>query len=260
MMAALSRWVRQGAAAACLTASLGACATAERPAASAPWPERIRRVAEATERGGDPATATELLRAAVRADPADAGARLALGRQLLRAGDGAEAARLFAEAEALVPEDLEARVGAAQAALLLRDDGAAVAILTAVLARAPRHTGALIAMGVALDRRGEHEAAQRQYRLALAVDPGSRAARNNLGLSLALSGQAGSAVSMLEPLRDVADPRAPRYRQNLALALAIAGRVPEAEALLARDLGQDAARGDADLLAELGRAAFLPDR
>jgi Flp pilus assembly protein TadD len=81
---------------------------------------------------------------------------------------------------------------------------------------------ALNAAGIAFDLLGRSREAQQSYRAALALQPDDRAARNNLGLSLALSGAYEQAIAELSKL--TLDPGAtPRMRQNLALALGLKG-------------------------------------
>lgn len=62
------------------------------------------------------------------------------------------------------------------------------------------------AMGILRDQAGEHQAAQALYRKALERDPENRSLRNNLGLSLALSGQRDAAIEVLAEL--AVDPEA----------------------------------------------------
>jgi Flp pilus assembly protein TadD len=89
------------------------------------------------------------------------------------------------------------------------------------LALDPRNIAALGLLGIAHDNIGEHGPAQEAYRAGLTLAPQDWGLRNNLGLSLLLSGRADEAVAALEPSeRDTTAPR--RMRHNLALALAAA--------------------------------------
>jgi len=63
--------------------------------------------------------------------------------------------------------------------------------------------------------------------------------RNNLGLSLALSGAYDDAVAQLSMLT-LERGATPRMRQNLALALGLKGDATNAARILRADLGEDA--------------------
>ena len=94
---------------------------------------------------------------------------------------------------------------------------------------------------MARDVQGHHAAAQDAYRLALGAAPAFTAAQVNLGLSLALSGNADEAVRQLRPLAAAPDA-APLVRQDLALALTLNGRKDEASAMLGHDMRPDQVR------------------
>ena len=73
---------------------------------------------------------------------------------------------------------------------------------------------------------------------ALDAAPELDAARVNMGLSLALAGDAGKAIEILRPL--ASSPAAsPRVRHDYATALAMAGDRAGAERLLRPDMTQD---------------------
>ena len=91
------------------------------------------------------------------------------------------------------------------------------------------------AYGVALDQIGEHGEARRQYQTALQRSPDNASVMNNLGLSLALSGNLSEAELTLRKAAIAKDGTA-RIRQNLALVLAFAGKASEAERLARSDL------------------------
>src|SRR3546814_16350325 len=62
------------------------------------------------------------------------------------------------------------------------------------------------ALGILRDQAGEHEAAQAFYRSALERDPTNLSVRNNLGLSLALTGKRDEAIELMAEL--AVDPEA----------------------------------------------------
>lgn len=75
------------------------------------------------------------------------------------------------------------------------------------------------ALGIIRDQAGEHEAAQALYRTGLGFDSTNHSLRNNLGLSLALSGQREEAIEVLAAL--AVDPEVDRtVLRNLEAAYA----------------------------------------
>jgi Flp pilus assembly protein TadD len=187
-------------------------------------------VADVALAHGSPETALHVAQAALARDGRDVRALVEEGRALAALGRRQEAAAAYAQAAAAAPDDLDAAMGLGR--LLLQTDPAAAA---ETFARArekhPGDVALLVDAGIADDLLGRHEAAQREYRAALAAEPGRTAASVNLGLSLALSGRSAEALSILRPL--AADPAAtPRIRQDLAAALALAGDATGAAAVL----------------------------
>jgi Flp pilus assembly protein TadD len=149
---------------------------------------------------GKSGLAEQAYRAAVKSDPRFAGAQLGLGRTLIRTDPKAAEAAFLA------------------ASTMQRDNAIALSNL-----------------GVARDLQKHHAAAQEAYRAALAVAPEMSDVRVNLGLSLALSGQADAAVQILRPL--ATDPGATQiWHADLAVALARSGDLAGARrALLTPD-------------------------
>ena len=90
-------------------------------------------------------------------------------------------------------------------------------------------------MGVAHDMLGNAVQAQDAYRSGLAVAPSSLRLSNNLGLSLALSGDYSEAIKILEAVVEMPDAGI-RHRQNLALAYGLAGFSERARTVGRQDL------------------------
>lgn len=96
-------------------------------------------------------------------------------------------------------------------------------------------------IAVAYDVSGDHSAAQAYYRVALEIEPGNLAARSNLGLSLALSGDHLQSIKVLKSA--VAHPYATREQQRmLAAAYALAGDLPAAAEIGGPGFDEAAAR------------------
>lgn len=89
--------------------------------------------------------------------------------------------------------------------------------------------------GVALDELKRHHDAQQSYRAGLAKFPNDRALRNNLALSLAMTGNFVEAERLLRPLAEDAQATA-RTRENLALVLGLKGDAAGADLVSRPDL------------------------
>lgn len=93
----------------------------------------------------------------------------------------------------------------------------------------------LVDRGVALDAVGRHAEAQTSYRAVLATSPRHVSARNDLALSLAVTGQYDEAVALLTPLAR-SSAATPRIRENLALVYGLMGDADRAATLSRADL------------------------
>lgn len=92
------------------------------------------------------------------------------------------------------------------------------------------------AMGIVLDMQRKHKEAQEQYKKAMSMAPGDNAyIQNNLALSLIMTRDYPSAISILEPLAPSSNSN-PTIRQNLALAYGLSGDFKKARAIGLRDL------------------------
>jgi Flp pilus assembly protein TadD len=87
---------------------------------------------------------------------------------------------------------------------------------------APGDTRVLVDRGATLDALQRHAEAQASYRAALAIAPRNVPARNDLALSLALTGQFSEAIRLIAPLAR-SSTATPKIRENLALILGLSG-------------------------------------
>jgi Flp pilus assembly protein TadD len=116
--------------------------------------------------------------------------------------------------------------------LLQTDPVRAEQVLLTALASTPRNADMLNDLGVARDLQGHHAEAQAAYREALSAAPTLRAARINLALSLALSGENANALTIVQPI--AATPSSAGAEQaDVAAINSLAG------ASLARSLPKD---------------------
>ncbi|WP_065755988.1 tetratricopeptide repeat protein [Bradyrhizobium paxllaeri] len=104
------------------------------------------------------------------------------------------------------PDNVDAAISLTQALMAQNRAGEALEVTDKILLAVPGDLRALNAKGVALDSQGRHNEAQALYREALAAAPGNQMLRNNLGLSLALAGNADTGSDSLQPLSH--EPRA----------------------------------------------------
>lgn len=199
----MSRLPRFGSAlsALALAGMVGGCATPSARVSSATAAKDIGLAtrAQVAVSMGDFAIAVQLAERAVEITPDDATVRALLGNAYFGAGR-------FASAEAAYRDSLTLAPNQPKLALKL-------ALVD-------------IAQGKSADALGVLAAAQH------AIDPA------DLGLAMALAGQPGEAISVLEPVarRAGADGR---VRQNLALAYALAGDWTAARTIAAQDLTPD---------------------
>jgi Flp pilus assembly protein TadD len=95
----------------------------------------------------------------------------------------------------------------------------------------------LVDRGATLDALRRHAEAQASYRTVLAIEPHNVAARNNLALSLALTGQFAPALRLIAPLARSA-AATPKIRENLALILGLSGDDARAATVSRMDLDE----------------------
>jgi len=184
-------------------------------------PDAVMRLGDRTRESGDLANAAGLYARAAEMQPNDIKPLLALGEVLGQMHSPQQAAQAYQAALKIDPKNVMALRGLANAELEFEDPAAAVQNLQTAETIQPdwRNRNSL---GVAYDMQGNHAAAQAAYRSGLALAPDNLQLTNNLGLSLALSGDFTQGLPLLE--KSARDPAAtPRMRQNLALAYGLSG-------------------------------------
>lgn len=194
------------------------------------------KVADVAMQSGAPGMALSVTQEILAKDPANVPALVREGNALYSLNRKAEAADAYQRALAVEPRNEEALIGLAR--VRLADDPlTAERLLRKAVAQEPGNATAQNDLGIARDLQGRHRDAQDAYRRALAANPELVAAQVNLGLSLALGGDAPRGVAMLEPLA-TGDGASSRVRQDLAAALVLNGQTAQAEQLLGTDLTQ----------------------
>ncbi len=181
----------------------------------------LMRVAERTRAAGDSVAAVPLYQRAAKLVPENPAPLIGLGETLNELKAYREAAEIWTKALALEPANVAALTGYGTALTGLNQPHLAQVKFETALAIAPA-PGLYNGLGVVYDMLGEAAQAQANYRAGLALAPDDLGLANNLGLSLALSGQYDEAIVLLE--RAVTLPGVTvRHRQNLALAYGLAG-------------------------------------
>jgi Flp pilus assembly protein TadD len=200
----------------------------------------LLRLGKATMDSGDYDSAVGFYRRAHQIDGRNFEALLGLGRSLSRVGANDEAAAALREALDRKPGDLEALRELGNVLIALGRPSLAISEFEAVLQK--KHDSRTFnGMGVALDMLGDQGAAQAHYRAGLEIDPSNVSIRNNLALSLAVSGKYAEAVRLLESVTGGVGAT-PRERQNLALVYGLAGEWEKSARVARLDLDEQAVR------------------
>lgn len=167
-------------------------------------PRALMHIAAAAAASGDDGTASTFYRRAAMLRPDDPEPVLGLARGLAGQNRNAEAIVVLQDALPRMGRADANRLRALSGRLLIASHRSpeAVAVLQAAVAQTPDAPELLIGLGVAQDAVRDFPAAQASYRKALAIEPRSIAARNDLALSTALEGDPAGALSALQDLRN----------------------------------------------------------
>src|SRR5579872_810612 len=201
------------------------------------------RLARASRRAGDFASAVNLYRNAVAAGAADPSLLVELGDCLVDAGSPDDAIDTYWKVLGLQKVDpksgarLAAVRGLGRAYLQLGQADTALEHWNQAVELAPGDAASLVGKGVALDTLGRHPEAQATYRAVLSDAPHDVPARNDLALSLAMSGHYDQALEIMMPMARDANSTA-QVRQNLALIYGLKGDKDHANSISRMDLDQ----------------------
>lgn len=201
------------------------------------------KLARAAREAGDNTSAVNLYKSALAVSPKDDRIRVELGEAQLATGAVDDAIATLTAVKAKSPGYLGALLGLERAQLMLRDPAKALAYANKAVALAPNDKRVQVGHGVALDMLGRHKEAQPCYRAAIAIDPQDVAARSDLALSLAFTGDFDEAIRLLTPIAR-APSATPRLRQNLALVYGLKGNDAAARALGETDLTSQQAQAN----------------
>jgi Flp pilus assembly protein TadD len=214
--------------------ALGAC-TANPPPPSRPVLDL--NIADAAIAGGDPQMALQVSQSVLATDPQSLAALDHEGAAYYALGRCMDAIAAYQLALATNPNSADAELGIGRC-LLRRDAAAAEAAFAAAVRDDPGNAAAFNDLGIARDLQGNHAGAVQPYQRALLLKPGAIATEVNLGLSLALAGDANDALQYLGPLA-ASSQTTEKIREDYATALIVAGRPAAAKQVLAIDLPAD---------------------
>lgn len=230
---------------------LGGCASQQGPgqANNAAQDPNVLNVADAAIAGGDPAMALKVSQSVLAADPHNLDALYHEAAAYYAVQRCEDAVAAYKVALGLDPHSSQAETGIGRC-LLKRDAVQAEQAFAAAVADDPSNAAAQNDLGIARDLNGNFAGATGPYQQALLLAPGNTATEVNLGLSLALSGDANDALQYLGPLANGAGATA-KIREDYATALLAAGRGDEARQVLEVDMTPEQADAAIQTLASL---------
>lgn len=196
------------------------------------------RLARASRSSGDFTSAINLYRGITADETADPAVVVEMGDTMLDAGAIDDAIGVYNQIPDTSPVKANALLGLERAYFTLNDANKAMAYADKAAALAPADEKVLIGRGIALDIMNRHDEAQTSYRTVLTKKPHNLAARNDLALSLALSGQYKEACDIMMSIAK-STTSTPRTRQNLALIYGLMGDKKHAQELSLVDLSPE---------------------
>jgi Flp pilus assembly protein TadD len=194
-------------------------------------------VADAAIAGGNPDMALKISQTILASDPTNLDALFHEAAAYYAVGRCEDAIAAYKLALGIDPHSSLAQTGIGRC-LLKHDAPAAEQAFAAAVQDDPHNAAALNDLGIARDLQGNYAGATEPYQQSLLVQPGILATEVNLGLSLALSGNAAAALEFLGPLATGTQAN-PKIREDYAIALLAAGRRDEATQVLSIDLPPD---------------------
>ena len=206
------------------------------------------RLARATRSAGDLASAIQIYRKLIANNSAPAEIKVELGDVLVESQSPDDAIDIYSQVEAKAPARLGATLGLTRAYIALGEPAKALDYADEARRLGPQDPRALVDRGVALDSLERHAEAQDCYRTVLAATPRHVSARNDLALSLALSGQYDEAIAIISPLAR-SSSATPRVRENMAVIYGLKGDAENAAIVSRADLDDDATKDNLAFLA-----------
>ena len=210
-------------------------AAASQSLATTPDTSKDLRLARAARSAGDYVSAINLYRTVIATRPQDEALVVELGDTMLDLGAIDDAIGVYGKVS--VKSSARAGVGLGRAQLSMHLAETALAHFDAARMLAPNDSKALLGRGIALDILDRHQEAQESYRTVMTTDPRNVAARNNLALSLALTGDYAQAATILQPIA-MSPTATEKIRQNMALIYGLQGNTQQAARISRVDLSE----------------------
>ncbi len=158
----------------------------------------------------------------LKARPANVSARAGLAETYLAEGDGERALVVYAALPSAEAEQPAALQGRGIAHLLTGDDSGAEPLLAKAVAADPTLWRAWNGLGLIHDGQGRWGEADRAYRMAAEAAPSAAAIHNNWGYSLLQRGEDAQAINHLRKALELS-PTLEAAKGNLTLARALTG-------------------------------------
>ena len=206
------------------------------------------KLARATRQAGDFPAAIQLYRNVIATNSATPDILVEFGDVLLASGSPDDAIDIYSRVGARSAARLGALLGLTRAYMNLSQPAKALEYANEARVLEPQDARVLVDRGVALDTLGRHTEAQECYRTVLAVTPRHVAARNNLALSLALTGQYDEAIALMAPLVR-SSAATPQVRENMAVIYGLKGDADRAATLSRVDLDEGTTQANLAFLA-----------
>lgn len=209
-------------------------------------------VARTALAGDNPKLALNIANAVLKTNPNNFHARLARGDALYLLGDCKSASSDYHKVLRQHPRNADAELGLGRCALP-HDPRLASVKFEHAIHDAPDNAVAFNDLGIAEAAQSQFRRASASFRKAMSIDPSLRAAKINLGMSLALGGHPDQAELILGPLARSSKSTS-KIRADYATALALAGNIKGAENELHNDMPNAEARAMVSQLARLAQA------
>ncbi|WP_082114030.1 tetratricopeptide repeat protein [Kiloniella litopenaei] len=189
--------------------------------------QQVFDVAEATYNRGDYRTAIGLYQRVFELNPDNPEPMLRIGSILNKRGEPLAAGQAYRQVLAVDPMNVEAKRGLGLSFMARGQMDLAIEQFSEGLG-IEKNTKLLNAMGVAYDKKGERQTAQRYYKAGLEIDKDNLTLLSNYGLSMSYEGRHDEALAILYPLSK--NPKATvQHRQILAMAYTLSGDLDAAE-------------------------------
>jgi Flp pilus assembly protein TadD len=201
------------------------------------------RLARATRQAGDLNASVQLYRNLVASRSVTPDVEVEFGDVLVEVGSPDDAIDIFGQIDSRSPARLGALLGLTRAYLNLSEPAKALEYANEAQGLAPHDARVLVDKGVALDTLNRHAEAQELYRAVLVILPRHVSARNNLALSLALTGRYDEALALMGPLVRSSSATS-RERENMAMIYGLMGDADHATMLSRVDLDEATTRSN----------------